>query len=86
MDSIDCVLHHIHDSVGVLLYQQGLEWLEMIDNYSLWKNHDAEQEEALSKLPICRICGEHIQQDTAICIDGKWYCDHCLNEYFRKDI
>lgn len=48
--------------------------------------HDSDKEEALSKLPICKICEEPIQQETAICIDGKWYCDHCLNEYFRKDI
>ena len=51
-----------------------------------FENWDAEQEEALSKLPICEICEEHIQQETAICIDGKWYCDHCLNEYCRKDV
>lgn len=51
-----------------------------------FENWDAEQEEYLARLPICEVCGQPIQQDTAICIDGKWYCDHCLNEYFRKDI
>lgn len=42
--------------------------------------HDAEQEKALMRLPICKICGEHIQQDMAVCIHKDFYCDSCLDE------
>lgn len=34
----------------------------------------------IEKMPECEMCGEHIQQDNAVCIDGKWYCDICLEE------
>jgi len=50
------------------------------DNYDLWARHDAEQEEALNKLPKCKICGEPIQQEDAVCICGNWYCDDCLDD------
>lgn len=57
----------------------------MIDNYRLWEMHDAEQERQLAKLPLCCLCEEHIQQDMAVCINGEWYCDNCLDEN-RKSI
>lgn len=41
---------------------------------------DAEQEEWLDSLPECYNCGCHIQQEDAVRIDGKWYCDDCLND------
>ena len=41
---------------------------------------DAEQHEKLKKLPKCSECGEHIVQEAAVCIDGKWYCDQCLKD------
>lgn len=41
---------------------------------------DAEQEEWLDSLPECWCCGNHIQQEDAVRIDGKWYCDDCLND------
>lgn len=37
------------------------------------------------KLPICIDCGEKIDQDDAVCMNGDWYCDSCLNSY-REDI
>lgn len=56
------------------------------DNYDQWTAHEAEQEKLLEKLPVCRCCGEHIQDDHYFYIDGVIYCEDCLNEKFRRDI
>ena len=56
-----------------------------MDNYTLWEQHEADQEKKLAKLPKCCLCGEPIQQESAIRISGKWYCDDCL-EYHREYI
>ena len=52
----------------------------MMDNYDLWARHDDEQEEALSRLPLCCECKNHIQQEMAVRINDKWYCDDCLKD------
>ena len=49
-------------------------------------NHEAEQEEALKKLPLCEICEERIQDEYGICIDGTWYHEECFNNEYRKSI
>lgn len=49
------------------------------DNYTLFQRHDAEQERRLEKMPVCWLCGEHIQQDDAVQMFGKWFCDDCLD-------
>lgn len=40
--------------------------------------YDAEQQRKLERLPKCKICGYPIQQEDAVCIDGKYYGDDCL--------
>lgn len=50
-----------------------------------FERHDAHQQEQLDRLPKCTECCEPIQQDTAVCIDGDWYCDDCLRK-MRKEI
>ena len=40
--------------------------------------HDAEQERWLKNRPICSICGEHIQDDSALYLDD-WICDECVD-------
>ena len=57
----------------------------MVDNYDLWEEHDNEMQRKLENLPVCECCGEPIQQDTAVRIDGFWYCDDCL-EGLRESI
>ena len=52
----------------------------MQDNYSLWEQHDAAQEEWLVKRPLCICCGEHIQDDSAVQISGNYYCDRCIDD------
>lgn len=56
----------------------------MMDNYDLWKQHEAEKEEALAKLPKCSECGEHIQDDYYYDINGYIICESCLNDNYRK--
>ena len=48
------------------------------DNYDLFDQHEAEQEKQLRKKPFCCKCKDHIQQDTAVKINGFWWCDECL--------
>ena len=43
-------------------------------------NHDARQQAYLDKLPKCENCGQPIQQDTAVEIDGCLYCDECIDD------
>ena len=47
--------------------------------------HDKEQARWLVRLPLCVKCEEHIQQEDVLCIDGKYYCDNCL-ENMREPI
>lgn len=42
--------------------------------------HDWETQRWLDSLPKCERCDEPIQQEKAVCIDGKYYCDECLDE------
>ena len=49
-------------------------------DFAAW---DAEQTRQLARLPVCADCGEPIQQDDAIFIDGDWLCDECIDSYRR---
>ena len=55
------------------------------DNFSQWEAHERQQEAMRDKLPTCERCGNAIQQEWAVCIDGAWYCDDCI-EYFQKEV
>jgi formylmethanofuran dehydrogenase subunit E len=55
------------------------------DNYDAFRRHDAEQEEWLSKRPVCEYCGEPIQDDYLYKIGGELYCEECMNDLFRHD-
>lgn len=50
-----------------------------------FERHDREQARWLAQLPTCERCGDAILQETAVCINGFWYCDDCLYDY-RKDV
>ena len=39
--------------------------------------YDSDQEDRLQEFPQCWNCGEPVQQEEAICVDGKWICDRC---------
>lgn len=46
---------------------------------------DRDQTRWLEKLPTCQRCGDAIQQERAVCIEGFWYCDDCI-EYYRREV
>ena len=56
----------------------------MIDNYDLYRMHEAEEERRIARLPKCNKCGEPITSDKAYDFDGLW-CEDCMEEYL-KDI
>lgn len=45
-----------------------------------FENWDREQQKQLDKLPECARCDQPIQQEDAVRIGKKFYCDHCLAE------
>lgn len=45
-----------------------------------FERYDAEQQALIDKLPKCEHCGQPIQQDDAVVIDGCFYCDKCLED------
>lgn len=56
----------------------------MIDNYGLWKRHDAEQEAQLERLPKCNDCGDAIQEEFIFEVDGEILCEGCMNKRYKK--
>ena len=50
-----------------------------------FEQHDRKQARRLAQLPTCERCGDAIQQERAVCIEGFWYCDECL-EYYRREV
>ena len=55
------------------------------DPYRDFLRDDAEKCDWLNKRPVCAICGEHIQDESAIYFDdvNEWMCDECLNKRRR---
>lgn len=41
------------------------------------ENWIAAQERRLELLPKCASCGQPIQQEKAVCVDGAYYCEEC---------
>lgn len=47
-----------------------------VADFNRW---DAELQRLLERLPKCTVCCEPIQQEDAVCINGDYYCDNCLD-------
>ncbi len=45
----------------------------------------AEGEDWLAKRPVCAECGDHITDETAFHIHGRWFCRSCMRD-FEEDI
>lgn len=56
------------------------------DNYSQWLSHEREQERRLAQLPKCDYCNDPIQDDFYYEINGENICEHCLDQFFRKEV
>lgn len=54
------------------------------DNYDAFERYADQQERTLDKLPKCCYCGEAIQDECLIDIDGELYHEDCFNDNFRK--
>lgn len=58
--------------------ENGGEDMSVPDNYDVWLAHEERQERQIEQLPVCFHCEQPIQQETAVCLDGTFYCDECL--------
>lgn len=56
------------------------------DNYDLWLAHEAALDRQLERLPVCRYCGEPIQDEHYFYIDGVICCEDCMNEKYRRHV
>lgn len=43
------------------------------------------QERDLQDMPVCGVCGEHIQGKYCYSINDEIICEHCMVEYFRHE-
>lgn len=43
-------------------------------------HHEMEQEQKLARLPVCAVCGNHIQDEYALFLWGEWICQKCVEE------
>lgn len=43
------------------------------------ERYQAEQDRKLDALPKCAICGEPIQDESALYLNGEWICDECVS-------
>lgn len=51
--------------------------------YRDFLRHEDEVEEWVESRPCCDICGEHIVDEGAYCIEGTWYHKDCLDKYWK---
>ena len=63
---------------------------EIGDNYTLFEQHEAEEERLLARCPTCDRCGEKITDEYGYEIEsGELWCRDCVDEWLkdqRKDI
>ena len=45
-----------------------------------FERHFNEQEQWLKRRPICRECKSYIQDERALRLGNKWYCERCVDE------
>lgn len=55
------------------------------DNYDMFRQREAEEERWLKGRPQCENCREPIQDEVLFDIDGKLYCEECMNDLFRRN-
>lgn len=55
------------------------------DNYDQWKQHEAQQQRQLDRLPVCSHCEEPIQSEHLFLINDEFICLECLVENYRKN-
>lgn len=46
--------------------------------------YDQKQIRRLERLPVCLNCGEPIQDETAYCVCGDWFCVECMEREYKR--
>lgn len=59
-------------------------FLEIPDVLDLWEARDREQSRQLDCLPRCFHCGDPVQQEFAVFLDGQWLCDQCIKNNMEE--
>lgn len=54
------------------------------DNYDFFCEHEARQEEMLSRMPVCDACGDEIQDEHLFEVNGEKFCLECAKVNFMK--
>lgn len=53
---------------------------DVLDEFN---SYDAEQSEALKRLPVCCVCGEPIQGEMLYEIGDELFCEECIRDCRR---
>ena len=56
------------------------------DSYDLWEAHDRKQAKRIAELPVCDVCDDPIDDDFYYEINGENICEHCMDQFFRKEV
>lgn len=57
-----------------------MSWLDTSDPIRDALAYDSDAEEWMEKRPVCSLCGEHIQEETAFRYAGGWICETCIRD------
>lgn len=59
---------------------------EAMSDFDVYMADQRDRDEAkwLESRPICAYCGEHIQEEYALCLDGDWICEDCVKENMKE--
>ena len=58
----------------------------MVDNYSLWEQHQDRLDRELEKQPICAETGEYIQDEHCYEVEGEILSEEGMNIRYRMDV
>jgi formylmethanofuran dehydrogenase subunit E len=53
----------------------------MQDNLDRFEQKENQEQSWLNQLPICSVCGEPIQDETYVDIQGMLICNGCVRDY-----
>ena len=56
------------------------------DNYDAFCEHEAEQQAALKRLPVCSECGERIQDEYCYEVNDEYICEQCMEDNHQKRV
>ena len=56
------------------------------DNYDQWERYDRQMERKLASRPVCKDCGNHIQDDFYFEVEGDILCEECMHDRYCVDV